>query len=313
MPDHVTKQADLTSMMTSPRNWAVQRFWAALHCAKRPVRVRPINAILARAVLLLGLLAAGFSAQPALAVEGAAQPAVSGSESIAAQDASAPSATKTPPMAAPQHARRASFEQEHASPQARHVANWVVDSRDNRSLPFLIVDKSDARVFLFDASGRLRGAAPALLGLAQGDDAVPGIGNRKLSTILPEERTTPAGRFVASLDKNLHGEEILWVDYDTAIALHRVITSNAKERRAQRLESSSPSERRISYGCINVPVKFYENVVSPAFTGTNGIVYVLPETRSARQVFGSYDVEEPAQPQATSHAEPEPTGLQAAR
>jgi hypothetical protein len=37
---------------------------------------------------------------------------------------------------------------------------------------------------------------------------------------------------------------------------------------------------------------FFENVVRPAFTKTNGIVYVLPETRSAREVFTSYyDVE----------------------
>jgi hypothetical protein len=277
--------------MTLPRNWIGQRLRAALLRARRPARVPPVRAIAARSVLLAGLLAAGFSAQPALAVDGAPPSAVSGIGSIAVQDASVSFAAKTPPMAVPQRSGRANFEQEQASPEARHVANWVVDSRDNRSLPFLIVDKSDARVFLFDASGRLRGAAPALLGLAQGDDAVPGIGNRKLSTIRPEERTTPAGRFVASLDKNLHGEEILWVDYDTAIALHRVVTSNAKERRAQRLDSSSPSDRRISYGCINVPVKFYENVVSPVFTGTNGIVYVLPETRPAREVFGSYDVE----------------------
>ncbi len=174
------------------------------------------------------------------------------------------------------------------------MADWVVDSGDNHLKPFVIVDKVQAKVFVFDAQGQLRGAAPVLLGLAIGDDSVPGIGERKLSSIRPEERTTPTGRFVASLDRNLKGEEILWVDYETAISMHRVITSNAKERRAQRLDSPSPLDRRISYGCINVPVKFYENVLSPAFTGTDGIVYVLPETRSAREVFGSYDVEERA-------------------
>ena len=35
-----------------------------------------------------------------------------------------------------------------------------------------------------------------------------------------------------------------------------------------------------------------EKVVGPAFAGTRGIVYVLPETRPALQVFGAYDVEE---------------------
>lgn len=80
------------------------------------------------------------------------------------------------------------------------------------------------------------------------------------------------------------------MDYDSGLALHRVIATVAKERRLERLQSSVPLELRITHGCINVPVKFYENVVSPAFTGTNGIVYVLPETRPVREVFGSYDV-----------------------
>ncbi|WP_211300669.1 hypothetical protein [Simplicispira suum] len=211
-----------------------------------------------------------------------------------------PTVTQTPPTVAEKSVKRANFEQAHPSKAARHVANWVVDSGDNLNKPFVIVDKQEAKVFVFDARGLLHGESSALLGLAIGDDSVPDIGTRKLSAIRPEERTTPAGRFVANLDKNLKGVEILWVDYDTAISMHRVVTSNAKERRTERLASSSPSERRISYGCINIPVKFYENVVSPAFTGTDGIVYVLPETRSAREVFGSYDVGEAANPQTGS-------------
>jgi len=190
---------------------------------------------------------------------------------------------------------RAGLAQALASQEVQALAGWVVDVTDNHGLPFLLVDKKEARVFAFDASGRLRGAAPALLGLAIGDDAVPGIGERKLSDIRPDERTTPAGRFVASLDRNLHGQEILWVDYDTAISLHRVVAGTPSERRAQRLASPTPLDNRISYGCINVPVRFYEEVVSPAFTGTDGIVYVMPETRSAREVFGSPGVQASAE------------------
>lgn len=182
-------------------------------------------------------------------------------------------------------ARQANFEREPASPEARQVAAWVVSSEDNRNMPFVIVDKIDARVYVFHADGRLRGAAPALLGLARGDHAAPDIGNRKLSNIRPEERTTPAGRFVASLDRNLRGEEILWVDYEGAVSLHPVITTNPRERRAQRLATPTPRDNRISYGCINVPAGFYERVVSPAFTGTDGIVYVLPEIRALRDEF----------------------------
>ena len=195
------------------------------------------------------------------------------------------------------HPKRADFKRETAAHEARSTADWVIDSEDNRSMPFVIIDKTNAKVFVFDTNGRLQGAARALLGLARGDDAVPGIGERKLSTIRPEERTTPAGRFVAALDHNLHGDEILWVDYDDAISMHRVITTNKREHRLKRLGTSTTDDKRISYGCINVPVRFFNNIVLPAFKGTNGIVYVLPETRPARDVFGSYNVDEhPQQP-----------------
>ncbi|TDO09770.1 MULTISPECIES: hypothetical protein [Halomonas] len=39
-------------------------------------------------------------------------------------------------------------------------------------------------------------------------------------------------------------------------------------------------DKRISYGCINVPKTFYTTLVSSAFKHSNGIVYVLPETCS---------------------------------
>ncbi len=188
--------------------------------------------------------------------------------------------------------KRADFKQEDPSYAARHTADWVMDSEDNRGLPFVIIDKANAKVFVFDTTGSLQGSARALLGLARGDDAIPGIGERELSTIRPEERTTPAGRFVASLGRNLHGDEILWVDYHNAISMHRVVTTNKKEHRLQRLATLTTNDKRISYGCINVPVKFFNTVVRPAFINSNGIVYVLPETRSAHEVFGSYDVDE---------------------
>ncbi|MCY7317364.1 MAG: hypothetical protein LH617_01315 [Ramlibacter sp.] len=205
-----------------------------------------------------------------------------------------------PPPAGTHPPKRANFLHEVASPESQEVAHWIVHSADNRNLPFVIIDKVQAKVFVFDAQGLLRGASSALLGLAVGDESVPGIGERPLSTIRPTERTTPAGRFVASLDRDLKGEEVLWVDYDTSVSLHRVVTGQPKERRAQRLASPSPVDKRITYGCINVPVRFYEDVVSPAFKNTEGIVYVLPETRSARQVFGSYPIQEHADRQTAT-------------
>jgi len=184
--------------------------------------------------------------------------------------------------------KRARFDAEPASSEARHVADWVVISGDNRLQPFVIIDKVEAKVFVFDAKGNLQRAAPALLGLAERDDDEPGVGDLPLSGIPPEIRTTPAGRFEANMGRNLKGQDILWVDYAAGLSLHRVVTGNKAERRQQRLDSPTPRDNRISFGCINVPVPFFDEVVKPAFAGKGGIVYILPETRSAAAVFGSY-------------------------
>lgn len=215
---------------------------------------------------------------------------------IAPLQAAEPAAT----AAEPRRTGKAQFGKEPASKDAVHIAHWVLDSADHGGLPFAIVDKKAAKVFVFDADGRLRGATPALLGAARGDHAVPGIGDRPMSSIRPEERTTSAGRFVATIGRNQKGVDVLWVDYETAISMHRVVTTKPAERRLQRLATATAADNRISYGCINVPVKFYESVVSPTFTGTSGIVYVLPDVRPLREVFASYDVNE--------HAGPRPQG-----
>jgi hypothetical protein len=89
----------------------------------------------------------------------------------------------------------------------------------------------------------------------------------------------------------LRGEDVLWVDYDAGLSMHRVLRTNPRERRPQRLETPSVEDNRISYGCINVPVSFYEHVIRPAFLQGKGIVYVLPEVKSARALFGAYDVD----------------------
>lgn len=170
------------------------------------------------------------------------------------------------------------------------MADWVAHTHDNGDAEFMIVDKRNARVYVFDAKAKLRGASPVLLGAAKGDDSVPGIGTRPISQVRPEERTTPAGRFVAERGRNLNGEDVVWVDYDAAVSMHRVRTTNPVERRLQRLATPSINDNRISYGCINVPVSFYESHVKPTVANQRVIVYVLPEVKSMQQVFGSLNL-----------------------
>lgn len=202
---------------------------------------------------------------------------------VAAAACATPAAAveRTPP-------ERAALAEESASAPARAVARWAVAAGDNKALPFVIVDKVAAKLFLFDRDGRLRASTVVLVGLARGDVSPPGIGNRKLSQIAPAERITPAGRFVGEKGTNLAGRGIVWVDYDSAIAIHRVTDvkpgMTARDR-LTRLSSASPGDRRISPGCINVSEAFYDAYIRPTFDASHAVVYILPETRPLNDVF----------------------------
>jgi hypothetical protein len=177
-----------------------------------------------------------------------------------------------------------------ASADVQRVARWIRDSHDNGGLPYLLVDKVHAQVFAFDRSGKLEGAAPALLGMAKGDRLLVS-NSMAVDDIPPQQRITPAGRYLSRLAVDSHGAELLVIDYDAAISLHPVVKGTPEERRAERLSSATSDDNRISHGCINVPKDFYAGVVSPTFTHTRGVVYILPEAGSASALFG---IREPA-------------------
>jgi len=174
------------------------------------------------------------------------------------------------------------------SAEGLQVASWVTASQDNREMPFIVIDKDEAEVLLFDSRGLLQGVTPALLGIAHGDDATPGIGDKELSEIGPAEKTTPAGRYLAQIGPAKGNQKVLWVDFKTSVALHPVITTNAKEHRLERLQSPTPKDNRITFGCINVPAAFFKELVLPSFSGAGGIVYILPEKKFLIEVFPAF-------------------------
>jgi hypothetical protein len=173
------------------------------------------------------------------------------------------------------------------SPTASRVQAWIAASHDNGSLPYIVIDKQAAALFLFDADGQLLGQTPVLLGMGVGDDSTPGVGAKTLAEIGPAERTTPAGRFVAKFGRALGHTSVLWVDYADSVALHAVITTNKKEHRVARLLSPTPDDNRISFGCINVGTSFYAKRISPLFRKAGGVVYILPDTKPLEDVFPS--------------------------
>jgi hypothetical protein len=171
------------------------------------------------------------------------------------------------------------------TPDARQALQTIVARHDHGGAPFIVIDKRAARLWAFDGRARPRGSTPVLLGLARGDDTAPGIADKPLKKIRPHERTTPAGRFVAERGRNLAGEDILWVDYDAAVSMHRMRQVARGERRAERMASPGTDDNRISYGCINLPPSFYDGTLMRLIGTRRPIVYVLPETRPVESLF----------------------------
>src|SRR5258706_15625467 len=102
-----------------------------------------------------------------------------------------------PSGSTPSHLGSAAVEGETSrSAATARVADWIAASGDNGSLPYIIVDKKAASLFLFDAKRKPLGKAPVLVGVAVGDDATPGVGSKTLADLGPAEKTTPSGRFL---------------------------------------------------------------------------------------------------------------------
>lgn len=158
-----------------------------------------------------------------------------------------------------------------ASREVKSVAQWAVDSQDHFGLPFIVVDKANARLFAFDATGRLRASAPVLLGASRGDGpAAPAA--------------TPAGRFVAATWLSAGSDGIVWINADAALSLHGIPSGISPGRGAQRLASKDLEDKRISDGSLHVAGPFYREYLD-LLKSQVSIAYVLPEVGSASDVF----------------------------
>lgn len=158
----------------------------------------------------------------------------------------------------------------------------IAASGDSQGKPWAVVDKRSARLWLFDAQGRLKGESPVLVGETAGDHTAPDVGAHAQQGHVPlAERTTPAGRFTAEAGPNASGERVVWLDWDAAFALHRLRPGRSERDRAARLASGDPSARRASWGCVVVPGAFFDGAVQSWLAGGRAIVYVMPEASDA--------------------------------
>lgn len=72
-----------------------------------------------------------------------------------------------------------------------------------------------------------------------------------MSVVTPQERITPAGRYVSKLVVEMDGKPVLLVDGKNLITMHIVVRGTPALRRAERLASVATDGNRITFGCIS--------------------------------------------------------------
>lgn len=138
---------------------------------------------------------------------------------------------------------------EAASPEVREVVQWSVSTHDHGGLPFVVVDKSQARIYAFDPQGRLRGTAPVLADARAGH--------------------LPAGRFTADPLAGPGSSAVVWANGTTRISVG----------------SADAPMAGGSDAALKVAPEFWHECVA-VFRTQPSIAYVLPQTLPAAFVMG---------------------------
>jgi hypothetical protein len=185
---------------------------------------------------------------------------------------------------------KADFKGATAGTEARVVADWMVRTNKQDGAPFIIADKKDGLLYAFDEKGTLLAKAPALFGETKSDTLTEAQANKPIERVTKADKITPAGTFASRLgESDSYGKVLVVKDYkNTRIVIHRVYLGTPSEQRMQRLQSESPEDNRISYGCINALPEFIDSVIVPHFSGKSQVV-ILPESMDAKSYFGIND------------------------
>lgn len=152
---------------------------------------------------------------------------------------------------------------------------------------FIIADKPNGMLHVFNVDGSVLAQEPALYGKEKAD--VLG----KVSSLEGGAKVTPAGTFTMQYETDTeyaggHRFSLAETSMDGGvIAIHAAWFGDAKEKRAERLKSATAEDNRISYGCINTTHDLFLNKLMPRADEFNdGLVFVLPDaTEKTGEMF----------------------------
>jgi hypothetical protein len=173
-----------------------------------------------------------------------------------------------------------------ASDEVHLVADWVMRNNMHKSNPFIVADKAGGLLFAFDANGGLLAKTPALFGATPSDALTEEQAGKMMDDVVEADKITPAGIFTAeAYNSPSYGKAVRFARYaNSNLLIHRA----PNQQRLKRLQTSSTSDNRITYGCINALPEFVDQVLLPYFSGES-TVFVLPEMQSAKAFFAIND------------------------
>ena len=163
-----------------------------------------------------------------------------------------------------------------ATPTETAVVQNIVAQNDNQGKQFIVADKQAGTLTMYTASGQQITSTPTLFGKTKGDSV--------------SSKNTPSGRFEtkqANVSTEGYGGSAQVLTQNgqnlqlggSSYAIHRVYTKYKSENRQGRLDTPTATDNRISLGCINVPVDFYDTYLN---SDQATVVYVMPETDAGR-------------------------------
>lgn len=158
----------------------------------------------------------------------------------------------------------------------------------NGDKTYIMVDKVNGKIILFE-DGKLVLIAPALTGESLSDIIPSTAFGKTLDQQAGEDKTTPVGRFTVSVADDPHYGKLLQINEvrgdDWTIAVHKVYTGTASEKREQRLASNNPDDKHITYGCINVAEQTIKELIAHVGNNQSTPIYILPQNKAYTAEF----------------------------
>lgn len=168
------------------------------------------------------------------------------------------------------------------SPMAQSVFTEMAATAQISGKGFIIADKPNGMIHVFDKDGNVIAQDTALYGRDVGDV----LGSA--SSLEGGKKVTPAGKYALEAVKLRDGgtyaggytlDLVGTNDGTGTIAIHAAYLGNVNEKRLERLASPDVKDNRVSYGCINTSHKTFLDKIIPNINKLDGgMVFVLPDS-----------------------------------